>query len=582
MMKLITSIILTLCIALTVKAEGINQTIQPEVDNTSQSETIDIKQIVNEPVSKTECATNVFATALQTNADKISEYSSETEVQQWIYETFALPDVLNQALQCPEFQNLSDTDSIRLLPILYTFPNGRQINISYETQPQILKQRIIIENKRDLPDNNPNPRIGDINDNTVWTNVDPAWYAIMVVQSGSLDNFVGPDKNNTISLKYISDNIDKLYPKNNMCTSKSALAKDKAMINRAMHNTVSLEDDTNDYYVAGDANLEWIGYTEIALDMAITVLTAGSGTIIAGSAKAARASKTLKNLTTTIKELSKTESVTKYIQTTNKISKLTEELSTIDRVTDTARYEARAGELDNLRKALTEIEKADDVKDYKRATQSYSTINQYRHALRGLKIPQRGNVIARTARLAKAIRAANTGASKINKGAKIARASMKSGKIKDWLYHSTMRNISKLGKALEHTGLIYGAINLIGNMYDFTETSTGDFTNNIDFSPLLLLSADDLQGQENVVNYGMWLMWAGDSMSAADDDAAYLQAMDFAAKFHEDLDDLQTEENNFPCDVDIYVVRPILRNPDTPEASIYYLIMNDIPWTTSR
>lgn len=538
---------------------------------------------INEPVSKdTVCSTNVFASALQENADKISETSSETDVQQWIYETFALPGILNQALQCPEFQNLADTDSIRLLPILYTFPNGRQINISYETQPQILKQRIIIGNKRDLPDNNPNPRIGDINDNTVWTNVDPAWYAIMVVQSGSLDNFVGPDKNNTISLKYISDNIDKLYPQNNMCTSKSALAKDNAMINRAMHNTVNLEDDTNDYYVAGDANLEWIGYTEIALDVAITVLTAGGGALIAGSAKAARASKTLKNLTSTIKTLSKTESVTKYIQTTNKISKLTEELKTIDRITDVARYEAKASELDNLRKALTEIEKADDVKDYKQAVQSYSAINKYRHALRGLKIPQRGNVIARTARLAKAIRAANTGAKKINKGAKIARASMKSGKIKDWLYHSTMRNISKLGKAVEHTGLVYGAINFIGNMYDFTETSTGNFTNNVDFSPLLLLSADDLQGQENVVNYGMWLMWAGDSISSEDDDAAYLQAMDFAAKFHEDLDELQNEENYFPCDVDIYVVRPILRNPDTPEAAIYYLIMNDQPWTTAQ
>jgi hypothetical protein len=116
-------------------------------------------------------------------------------------------------------------------------------------------------------------------------------------------------------------------------------------------------------------------------------------------------------------------------------------------------------------------------------------------------------------------------------------------------------------------------------MYNFTETSTGEFTNNIDFKPLLLLSADDIQGQEDTINYGMWLMRYGDSQSPADDDAAYLQAMDFAAKFHEDLLDIQ-DDSASPCNVDIYVVRPILRNPDSANPEIYYLIMNDTPWTT--
>ena len=119
-------------------------------------------------------------------------------------------------------------------------------------------------------------------------------------------------------------------------------------------------------------------------------------------------------------------------------------------------------------------------------------------------------------------------------------------------------------------------------MYDWTETSTGEFTNGIEFAPLLLLSADDLQGgQENVVNHGMWLMWAGDAISAADDDAAYLQAMDFAAKFHEDLTEHQNETAT-PCNVDIFVVRPVLRNPGSDSPELYYLIMNDTPWTTNE
>ena len=75
-------------------------------------------------------------------------------------------------------------------------------------------------------------------------------------------------------------------------------------------------------------------------------------------------------------------------------------------------------------------------------------------------------------------------------------------------------------------------------------------------------------------------MWAGDSYSAADDDSAYLQAMDFANKFHYNLDKIQNDTNDFACDVDIYVVRPIIRNPGTENPELYYLIMNDEPWTT--
>ena len=78
----------------------------------------------------------------------------------------------------------------------------------------------------------------------------------------------------------------------------------------------------------------------------------------------------------------------------------------------------------------------------------------------------------------------------------------------------------------------------------------------------------------------MWLMWEGDTYSRADDDAAYLQAMDFATKFYLDLSEYQGY-NASPCNIDIYVVHPILRNPGT-DPELYYLIMNDIPWSTAN
>ena len=532
--------------------------------------------LYSEP-NDTECATGIFADALVKSSENISETDSESDIQQWIYQTFADADVLRAVLACPEFENLADDETIKFLPISYKFPGGREITINYETQPKILKQRITLGDKRDLPSNDPNPRIGP-NDDAIWTNTDPAWYAIMVVEAGSLDNFVGPDKNNTVSMKYINDNIDALFPHGNKCTSKSALAGNKEMVNVAMHETVNMENDTNDYYVAGDANLQWISYMEIALDVAITVATAGGGTVILGATKAARASRALHGLTSTMRALRQTDSVRDYIRLTQQYARAANELRNIDRATDAAGYARKASQVEDYARQMRQMENADDnVKRYRQASESFASLNKYRRALRSLRTPQRGNIIARAWRT---IRAANTGNKTIKHAAKVARSSTFSGRIRDWLFQSSMRNAGALAKLESVGGLIYGALTFIGGMYDWTETSTGEFTSGIDFKPLTLLSADDLQGQENVINHGMWLMWAGDTYSAADDDAAYLQAMDFANKFHYNLETIQEEKNEHACNVDIYVVRPIIRNPGTDNAELYYLIMNDEPWTT--
>ena len=65
---------------------------------------------------------------------------------------------------------------------------------------------------------------------------------------------------------------------------------------------------------------------------------------------------------------------------------------------------------------------------------------------------------------------------------------------------------------------------------------------------------------------------------AAEENSA-IKAFDFATKFHKDLLDVQ-DNDNAPCNVDIYVVRPIVRSPGTDNAKLYYLIMNDVPWST--
>lgn len=535
----------------------------------------------------TPCASAVISEAIAQSAPEIDENTSEQSVKQWIYSVLSDKTVLTNVLKCPEIASLSPEDTITFSPIQFTFPNGREIVINYETQQKILTQRLTISEKRDLPSDDPNPRVGDKNDDSIWTNTDPAWYGIMVVESGALNQFVGPDKNNTISVKYINDNIDTLYPSGLNCTSRSALAEDNCAINRAVTNTVGIEGDTNDYYVAGDINLEWIGYAEIALDVVITVATFGTGTLALGAVKGAQSLRALNGMRNTLKTLRATDTVRDYIKYTGQANRLTAELKTIDRVTDATKYAEKTKELEKIQDTVKTLENADDVKKYRETSKTFSDLNSYRHTLKGAefrKIPNRGNVAVRGVRATRAalktLKAVTNGNKLIKRGAKLGRASKLSTRVRDYLFHSTLKTAGVLAKMQMATGAIYGALQTVGGlMYDFTETSTGEFTNDIDFKPLLLLSADDIQGQEDTINYGMWLMWYGDSQSPMDDDAAYLQAMDFAAKFHEDLLDIQ-EDSASPCDIDIFVVRPIIRNPDSQNPELYYLIMNDTPWTT--
>ena len=162
------------------------------------------------------------------------------------------------------------------------------------------------------------------------------------------------------------------------------------------------------------------------------------------------------------------------------------------------------------------------------------------------------------------------------------RHSIGASATRDWLFHSTLRNGARITRAAEGVAILQFALRLIGDFFDYTNTSTDKYTNGIGMKPFLLLSADSIEGEDTEVNYGMWLMWAGDAGFAEDDDAAYLQTMDFAQKFHQDLTETQEEQGRHPCDVDIYVVRPIIRNPDTDHQALYWLIMNDVPWSTAR
>ena len=707
----------------------------------ADSETMTAKEILAtahpESENLTPCATKIFADTLYDHIDEVEPDTPEAEVRAWAKTVMFDTAVLSDILKCPEIKSVEDTKTIVFTPIVFKFDTGRTITINYATQPKVLKQKLLLSKKPSLPDGNPNPRLMDDKDPAKYINTDPAWYAIMVVEHNSLSNFVGENKNNTLSMKWLDDNVDKIYPRGAFCTSKSALANDNYTINKVVHEIADIEDDPNDYYVAGDVNLEWIMYAEIAADVVITVATMGTGEIALAGLKGARATKTGIRLAKNMNKFQKSVHVQKYVDTTQKIArnadkiaktekniknatkyekalknadearragkdaskyekeakqifenakkidsditedmlknpdKMRESIKDLEKTSETlstnleqtlkankellendkkainaarknadptavADYDKKFEELQklyDLRKNSKELKNAEDIakneaiimrieqleKDLKYyenssslgnygklkreindlesvdkyidAEKQLTSVLKYHRELRAFKRPQTGNIITKNLKKIKAagktLKAANTGAKTLNKANRVARAGMsaRSAKFSTWLFDSTLKHGARLARFERDMGLLYGAVSFLGDMYDKTSTTSKEYSNGIEFKPLCLLSADDLEGQDNVVNYGMWLMWMGNSTDPADDDAAYLQAMDFAEKFHYVLNEYQ-DEHGENCNVDIYVVRPIIRidesNPKNATGEMFYLFMNEIPWTTSE
>jgi len=626
-----------LCLNFPLIAQGTNENLTtPELLETLHGNT------------PTNCAGQIFSNALYEHANEVSDSDDEQQVRFWAKQTMESPDVLTKLLECDEIKHTADDTTIIFTPIIYEFPGKtRTITINYSTQPKVLKQKLILASKPSLPNGDANPKLMDPNDTAKYLNTEPAWYAIMVVQHDSLSQFVGPGKNNTLSVKYINDNIDSIYPHGYYCTSKSAIANDNDTINKVVHEVVDLEKDTNDYYVAGDVNLEWVMYAEIAAEVILTAATAGAGEGIMAGLKGVRATKNAKNLSKTVKNLSKMDDVKNYLENARKIKQRTDNIADIEQNLknaknyekalknaekggkNAAKYQKEADEIleaakkidknmtpeklknadqladeykNTTKKLQDEIKKLEktakqmekdskNVKQYKESAETFSDLMKYRRELRAFRRPQTGNVITRNLKkigtYGKSLKAANNGAKLMTKAGKLGRAGMSStsAKIGDWLMDATLKHGSRLGRFTRDVGLIYGAIVFLGDMYDRTSSTSKEFSNGIEFKPLCLLSADDLEGYDNVVNYGMWIMFEGNSTDPADDDAAYLQAMDFAAKFYYQLDEYQ-DEHGANCNVDIYVVRPIIRldetNMDEPKGELFYLFMNEIPWSTAE
>ena len=289
--------------------------------------------------------------------------------------------------------------------------------------------------------------------------------------------------------------------------------------------------------------------------------------------------KKIANLKASLSPYNKDETVKKIKEYKIKLDKLEKELDDMTNADDGIRKYAKAQhEVDNL----------EGVEKYKKATETFSDLMKYTKGIR----PHSGNIFARTL---KTMKMAFTDSKQLDKARRVVTRglSSKSSKVRTWLFDQTLKHGARLAKFEAEAGLAYTAIYLLGEMYDKTSTTSQEYSNGIQFKPFCLLAADDLKGYENVVNYGMWFMWVGASSAPEDDDAAYLEATDFASKFAYGLNTyMEDSANHIPlsgyCNVDIYVVRLIIQldeehiNEDgRPTGKLFYLVMNDVPWNTN-
>ena len=677
---------------------------QPAFAESDSGGTYSVQELLQRETNDTKCATAAFQNALADSAATVGDpkEADEPTINTWIHAAFANKNTLDAVLNCPELQNASDNDTIVFETVYYKFPTGREIRVNYETQKIVLKQKQLLANKPKLGPGDMNPDItADTQNGAIWVNVEPAWYAILIAEHGSLDNFVGPDKNNVVALKYIEDNIDTLYPKDHEdvlsadCTSRSAIAGDRDIINRAALRTFGGDPNANppqtpeekeaqkkvaenDFFVYGDVDLRWISALEIAADVVLTIVTWGGYGAASVGVKMARAARAFNKAKKAIETIKTSRSVGKFLKTSSKVDDVAKAIKNIDKIDDSvgsivrlekntatniknleneisllktqkgnaktiksleqelefAQQEAKTlgeatktanklketeqmlakGEkalspdeisklekevaelkstygkqLENVKnihtQQLTELGKLDDIKTYK------ELVEQKRMHAHTLYLMRQGKVALRTERgllpvrlwkAGKALRSGLKSASGLNKSTRALRPHISgvSAKINDFLFHNTMRNINALAKVPAQATTVAVIGKTVAGLYDYTEVSATEYTNNIEFKPLLLLGADAIDGYDNEVNHGMWMLWEGSATTEADDDAAFLTAVYTAETLHQDLVEIQDELNTMACDVDIYVVRPIIRNPGTENEELYYLFMNETPWTT--
>lgn len=389
------------------------------------------------------------------------------------------------------------------------------------------------------------------------------WYGILVVKKNSLDNVYNSDKP-FISPSYMKQHKDKYFPENSGkvlgmakgCTHGNHTANDNDVINLAAHKTMAEENSFftgNDYYVYDGEDVYW-GTAMMVGEIALALITLG----VSAEAEA----------------MSMTATNARVASEIGKIGKSTK--NTIVAITDTQKAQKAAEAAKALTKTSTAADKAKVIQELKDAGITVSNRVGYR------QLQQIGTIISNTS-------------SKVSWTSALIHGNkwrlLKNGATK---IVPKAKNIfstgASIGRTLAIGALAYGGVKAADSFSDTAHdifisvlkangysTATMPITDNpqykdLKFNSFGLLSADNIEGHENDVSHGTWLQF--DSTGEIQLGDAENEAAAFAEAFAEDVR-IYNKETPL-CDIDIFVVQPVIGDPlKTGKKDIYYLLYTD-------
>lgn len=385
------------------------------------------------------------------------------------------------------------------------------------------------------------------------------WFGILVVKKGSLDKYAD-SSTPIISTEYMKRNRDTFFPDNSDkplgmwrgCTHSNHTAADNDVVNRAAHLTFEEKDSFwtgNDYYVYDGQDVYW-GTAQLVGEIALALITFGASAAVSASKTAAQA-------TVATDRAVKAQRAITLAKRAEKLKKI-EDSYTAAGVTDKATKAAQLGK-ETRQAARLALEQA-----------GAGPVNPLTST----------ETIANMGRLLEASGVANETVAAAKPLTWISALAKPWRLVKPGLETLKPKNIAKLygpgvswGQRIKRAAITTGGVGIgtaLIQAFGYSSAST-EIIDNVKFNSFGLLSADDLEGRDNVVSHGAWIQF--EESGEVNNDDALNEALAFAEAFQEDMNTINSEDPL--CDVDIYVVQPGISNPEKlGTREVYYVIQN--------
>ncbi len=411
------------------------------------------------------------------------------------------------------------------------------------------------------------------------------FYGILVVQSGSLDEVL-QQEDPVISSNFLAANKHHYFPHNSdsflggalgKCTHGAHTAHDKDIVNMAAHIAQNEKDSWwsgNDYYVFDGSEMYW-GVATITMDIALTVATFGASAAAQGALKGAQAAQAAKAISSGTKATDMSNDIRRALRVRG---------TTIDDVAKNFKLTTEQV------KVLASTNSVDKIKDSlntaKASAPDWKEILTLKPKLGRFFGTSKLNPTVASTRYANA----STDAIQLSQKA-----------MNRWqkTLNKTLGTLSTITPAA--TASAPWIVGFFNDMYDVSFANTDIYTDGAEFNSFGLLSADDLNNDyinpdgtsqiagytggdlTNIASHGMWLKWDGSATDAEADVDAMIDALEFAEKFGLAMNNVNSREHNEGrpadrlCDVDVFIVRSLMKKNDNGKNEVYYLIMNDTP-----